>query len=103
MTTIFDLDDDDTLSDRLSLKELAEKKQYIEDAKKTIYQKILKKIHNRIRKSDGLCGYVVPETLLGVVHYNQLECVEYIMKSLNKDGFYVRYTHPSFLLICWVI
>jgi hypothetical protein len=88
----------DELNNNIKLKE---KKQNM------IYDEILKKCHHKIRKTSettttGYCFYIIPEYLYGFPLYNFKSCVMYIFKTLTKNGFEVKYTHPNLLYISWL-
>lgn len=92
---------------KLSLDELYEKKQ--KRALKVLhaYNTILTRIHNRIklvsrqRINEQFCWFVVPQMMLGVTDFNSSDCVVYLIKQLEDNGFKVVYTHPNLLLISW--
>ena len=71
------------------------------------YNKILVRIHNKIKYvskqliNDQCCWYVVPEMMLGIPKYNHKDCTAYVIQKLRENGFIVRYTHPNLLFICW--
>lgn len=72
-----------------------------------IYNKLLIKIHvkiktaSRLRNNDNFCSYVMPEVLIGYPNYNFEECLVFIIDRLQNDGFLTRYIHPNLLLISW--
>lgn len=72
-----------------------------------IYEKILEKIHKRIKvtarqqEKEQYCFYAVPEFLLGIPTYNVTMCIEYIIEKLFENGFHVKYTHPNLIFISW--
>lgn len=72
-----------------------------------IYNKLLIKMHSkikiasRLRNSDNFCSYIMPEVLIGYPNYNLSDCLVYIMDRLQKDGFLTRYIHPNLLFISW--
>lgn len=92
---------------KLSLDELYEKKQ--KRALKVLhaYNTILTRIHNRIklvsrqRINEQFCWFVVPQMMFGVTDFNSSDCVVYLIKQLEDNGFKVVYTHPNLLLISW--
>jgi len=67
----------------------------------------MERIHNRIKMTSRVQGgqtftmYLVPEVMLGQPLYNVEQCISYVVTSLTKNGFHVRYTHPNLLLISW--
>jgi len=78
-----------------------------EDKQNKIYDEILKKCHHKIKKTsetstEGFCFYVIPEYIYGFPLYNYKGCVIYLFKTLSKNGFEVKYTHPNLLFISWI-
>jgi hypothetical protein len=72
-----------------------------------IYNKLLIKVHNRIktasrmRNSENFCHFIMPEILVGYPNYKLSDCLVFIMDCLQKDGFLTRYVHPNLLFISW--
>lgn len=72
-----------------------------------IYNKVLKRVHIRIKHTANLnkgrteCIYLVPDFMLGVPTYNIKDCVVFVITSLCRNGFKVKYTHPNLLHISW--
>lgn len=107
METIFSFKDEDSNIGKINLDDLYEanhKKNLDEIA---IYNKILNRIHLRIkttsrqRNNTHCCWYIIPEILLGVSNYNNSTCITYIINKLNENGFETIYTHPNLLFISW--
>ena len=78
-----------------------------ETQKNLIYDNILKKCHHKIKKtseasSHGHCFYIIPEYIYGYPLYNFKACIIYLFKTLIKNGFDVKYTHPNLLYISWI-
>tara|TARA_Y100001958_G_C21236339_1_gene562859 strand:- start:1364 stop:1795 length:432 start_codon:yes stop_codon:yes gene_type:complete len=72
------------------------------------YQKfddILRKLHNRIRyhakNEKTFCFFQIPEFIIGVPLYNIDDLKEYLIKSLQKDGFEYMYIDPNWLFVTW--
>ena len=92
---------------RLNIDELYETKQRIDLQKVNIFNKLLEKIHQRIkvasrqRNNNEFCYYVMPEVLVGYPNYNFDECLLYIISCLESDGFLTKYMHPNLILISW--
>lgn len=107
MDNIFTLRDADSGGGSMDLDELYERKQVMDEKKLSIYNKILERVHNRIRLTsrqrvdEQFCWYVVPEILVGVAHYDHTECTKHILNQLRTNGFEVAYTHPNLLLVSW--
>lgn len=107
MNSIFELDKFQDCSNRLDLDELYEKKQQYDKQQLENYNKMLAKIHTRIKMisrqnvNQQYCWYVIPETIIGVPRYNQASCIAYVVDQLKSNGFSVRYIHPNTIYICW--
>ena len=90
---------------KLDLNELQAPLKEKEKIKMDIYDKVLKRIHNRIkmvsRQPATFCMFVIPEFVLGIPTYNFLECKNYIITSLRDNGLAVNYTEPNLLYISW--
>ena len=92
---------------RLNIDELYENKQKSDLQKVNIFNKLLEKIHNKIKlasrqsKNNEFCYYVMPEVLIGYPNYNYEECLYYIVSCLQNDGFLTKYIHPNLILISW--
>lgn len=107
MDTIFTLGDDNNDNIKLNLDELYERKKISDLNTLKIYNKILTRIHNkikhlsRIHHNDQHCWYVIPEVIIGVPKYDHSSCTAYIIDKLEDNGFTIRYTHPNLLFISW--
>jgi hypothetical protein len=92
---------------RLNIDELYETKQKSDLQKVNIFNKLLEKIHYKIkvasrqRTNNEFCYYVMPEVLIGYPNYNFDECLLYIVSCLQSDGFLTKYIHPNLILISW--
>ncbi len=105
---IFNLTDDDEVVDKLNLDDLFEKKREIAENKLQLYNKILNRIHERIKLTsrqnlgkEQFCWYLIPEMMIGVSRYDVEECTNYILRKLRENNFQIRYTHPNLLFISW--
>jgi hypothetical protein len=105
---IFTLSDENDLTDKISLDDLFEKKREIAESKLTLYNKILNRIHNKIkltsnqnRGKEQFIWYLIPEIMIGVSRYDVAECTGYILRKLRENDFVVRYTHPNLIFISW--
>ena len=107
MANIFTLENNKDFSEKINMDELYEYKQKNDLNKLALFQKILNRVHVRIKtiskqnKFDRICWYIVPEVIIGVPKYDQAACIAYVMDKLNVNGFKVRYFHPNALLISW--
>jgi len=99
-----DLDDNNT---KINLDDLYEQKRVSDLAKLNIYNKLLNRIHTRIRttsrqkNTNNICWFVIPEVMIGAPKYDRTECIPYLADKLKENGFIVRYTHPNLLFISW--
>lgn len=99
------IDEDESL--KLNLDELYNKKQQQDLNVLNNYNKILQRIHNKIKYvsknivNDNCCWYLMPEMVIGVPKYDYKDCTAYIIDKLRTNGFIVRYTHPNLLFISW--
>ena len=105
---IFTLSDENDLTDKINLDDLFEKKREIAENKLQLYNKILNRIHSKIkmtsRQNQGkeqFCWYLIPEMMIGVSRYNVAECTGYILRKLRENNFMVRYTNPNLIFISW--
>jgi len=93
--------------EKINLDELYEKKKEQDKNKLFTYNKILTRIHEKIKLTSRqkccqqFCWFVVPEIILGVANYDHAGCIAYLVDKLQENKFMVRYTHPNLLLISW--
>ena len=108
MANIFTLENIENFSEKLNIDELYEKKHQHDLNKLSLFNKILNRIHVRIRTTsrqrldEQFCWFVVPEIIIGVPKYDQGACVAYLLDRLKDNGFNVRYIHPNTLFISWL-
>ena len=107
MANIFTLDNNSDFSEKLNIDDLYEKKKQYDLNKLALYNKILNRIHVRIKTTskqridEQFCWYLVPEIIIGVPKFNQADCIAYLLEKLNDNGFQVKYIHPNTIFICW--
>ena len=108
MSNIFTLENIEDFSEKINMDELYEKKRQSDLNKLALFNKILNRIHVRIktvsrqRKDEQFCWFVVPELIIGVPKYDQAACIAYLIDKLKGNGFNVRYIHPNTLFISWL-
>ena len=108
MANIFTLENLEDFSEKLNIDELYEKKRQNDLNKLSLFNKILNRIHVRIRTvsrqrtDEQFCWFVVPEIIIGVPRYDQAACIAYLIDKLKQNGFNVRYIHPNTLFISWI-
>ena len=106
MSSIFTLENIEDFSEKLNIDELYEKKRQYDLSKLELYNKILNRIHVRIKTTsrqkmdEQFCWFVVPEMIIGVPKYDQASCIAYLMDKLKDNG--LRYIHPNTLFISWL-
>jgi hypothetical protein len=107
MTNIFNMGDMDEFTEKLNLDELYETKKQKDLNKLDLYNRILNRVHNKIkhisrqRACEQHCWFLVPEMILGVPRYDNSDCIAYLVQKLRDNGFVVKYTHPNMLFISW--
>ena len=108
MANIFTLDNIEDFSEQLNIDELYEKKRQKDLNQLALFNKILNRIHVKIKTTsrqkhdDQFCWFLVPETIIGVPKYDQAGCIAYLINKLQTNGFNVRYIHPNTLFISWM-
>ena len=107
MDIFHNLTKDDEESYKINIDELYEKKQQRDLNTLNTYNKILTRIHNKIKYiskqtiTEKFCWFVIPEVVLGVPKFDHTSCTAYIIHKLRENGFIVKYTHPNLLFISW--
>lgn len=112
MDTLFHLntqeENEEGYETKMNLDELYEKKQQRDMNTINCYNKILNRIHTRIRTTsmqqnveNQFCWFIVPEMIIGVPMFDHGACTAYLIDKLRDNGFIVRYTHPNLLFISW--
>ena len=108
MANIFTLENISDFSEKLNIDELYEKKRQYDLSKLNLFNKILNRIHVRIKTTsrqkadEHFCWFLVPEVIIGVPKYDQAGCIAYLMDKLQENKFNVRYIHPNTLFISWI-
>ena len=106
MDTIFSFDDE-IHSNKINLDELYEKKKEKDLRTLNTYNKILNRIHKKIKNvsrqnvNNQFCWYLIPEFIIGVSNYDNKLCIAYLIDQLKENGFIINYTHPNLLFISW--
>jgi len=98
---------DDNFNEKLNMDDLFNQRKKTEEHKIQIYQKILARVHSkvkttsRMRNNDRFCFFLIPEFVLGIPRYDMVNCTTYIIEKLIDNGFKIKYTHPNLLFISW--
>ena len=99
--------DDQEATGKINIDELYEKNMKRNLKQISIFNKILNRIHRRIRlstrttRNDKYIWSIVPEFIFGEPTYDQGECIAYVVHKIIDNGFHVRYIHPNTLFISW--
>jgi hypothetical protein len=99
--------DDEENTGKVNIDELYENKKTRDRKQLTIFNKILNRIHNRIRitgrnkRGDKHIWFTVPEYIFGESLYDQGDCIAYIVVKLQENGFSVKYIHPNTIFVSW--
>jgi len=107
MTNIFNLEKLEDFSEKIDIDDLYEKKKQHDLSQLALFNKILNRIHVRIKTTsrqkmnEQFCWYLIPEYIIGVPKYDQASCIAYIIDKLTSNGFLVKYIHPNTILISW--
>jgi hypothetical protein len=108
MANIFTLENVSDFSEKINIDDLYERKRQYDLNKLELYNKILNRIHVRIKTTsrqktdEQFCWFVVPEVIIGVPKYDQGSCIAYLIDKLRENGFNVKYIHPNTLFISWL-
>ena len=100
-------DDDVENVRKINLDELYDTKKEKDLQKMQVFNRILNRIHVKIKLTSrqklnsNFCWYIVPEVMLGIVNYDRVMCISYVIAKLEENDFQVRYTHPNLILISW--
>ena len=92
---------------KINLDELYDTKKEKDLQKLQVFNRILNRIHTKIKMTSrqkinsNFCWYVVPEVMLGIVNYDRVRCISYIIAKLEENDFQIRYTHPNLIFISW--
>lgn len=105
--SVFLFANEDEQLKKLNIDELYEKQKAKDLKQISIFNKILNRIHiriksvNRFGKKDKHVWFNIPEYIFGEPIYDKAECIAYIVSKLEENGFYIRYMHPNTLFISW--
>ena len=99
-------DDSDNV-DNLDIDDLYEKQQQRDLRQVSIFNKILNRIHKRIRAvgrsktRDQYIWFTIPEYIFGEPVFNKADCIAYVVAKLEANKFHIRYVHPNTLFVSW--
>ena len=98
---------DDESKGNINIDELYDKQQQRDLRQVSIFNKILNRIHKRIKATgrskmkDQYIWFTIPEYIFGEPVYNKAECIAYIIAKLEANKFHIRYVHPNTLYVSW--
>ena len=98
---------DEEATGKLNIDDLYEKNLKRDLKQLSIFNKILNRIHNRIKTTaknklnDKHIWFIIPEFIFGEPTYSQSDCIAYIVNKIVDNGFYAKYIHPNTLFISW--
>jgi hypothetical protein len=99
--------DDEETTGKVNIDELYEKKKDRDQKQLSIFNKLLNRIHTRIKvtgrnkQNDRHIWFAVPEYIFGEPVYDKGDCIAYLVHKLHDNGFLVKYIHPHTLFISW--
>jgi hypothetical protein len=94
-------------NDTIDLESLYEAKKTRQENELKVYNKLLSRIHNRIKitarkpKAPKYLFFPVPHIMLGEINYDLADCIIFLMECLQENGFDVKYTKPNVIFISW--
>ena len=98
---------ENNFNEKLNLDDLYKQKKITQEHKIKIYQRVLARVHSKIKTTSRMRGsakctfFLLPEFILGTPRYDMSECTSYVMEKLIDNGFMIKYTHPNLLFISW--
>lgn len=99
--------DDSDKVENVNIDDLYEKRQQRDLRQVSIFNKILNRIHKRIKvtgrnkTSEQHIWFTIPEYIFGEPVYNKADCIAYIIAKLEANKFHIRYIHPNTLFVSW--
>lgn len=107
MSCILYHDDKEATEDKINIDDLYEKKQRQDQKQLSIFNKILNRVHEKIKITarkqvkEKWIWCLIPEFIFGQPLYDQGECIGYVVHKLETNGFQCRYVHPNALYVSW--
>lgn len=106
MSMFLHINDEETVG-KVNIDDLYENKKKRDLKQLSIFNKILNRIHNRIKltgrnkRGDTHIWFNVPEYIFGEPVYDKGDCIAYLVHKLQSNGFHVKYMHPNTLFVSW--
>jgi hypothetical protein len=90
---------------KLNIYELHDEINKKKEKRSRSFDKVLEICHQKVinasKKELVKVFFDVPEFVIGLPVYDLSECIRYIVKSLEENGFLVQYFFPKLLYISW--
>jgi len=99
--------DDSDKIENVNIDELYEKRQQRDLRQVSIFNKILNRIHKRIKvtgrnkTNEQHIWFTIPEYIFGEPVYDKADCIAYIIAKLEANKFHIRYIHPNTIFVSW--
>lgn len=99
--------DDSDKIENVNIDDLYEKRQQRDLRQVSIFNKILNRIHKRIKvtgrnkSNEQHIWFTIPEYIFGEPVYNKADCIAYVIAKLEANKFHIRYIHPNTLFVSW--
>jgi hypothetical protein len=99
--------DDSDKIENVNIDDLYEKRQQRDLRQVSIFNKILNRIHKRIKvtgrnkTNEQHIWFTIPEYIFGEPVYNKADCIAYIIAKLEANKFHIRYIHPNTIFVSW--
>jgi len=93
------------MNTRLNILEIQRTIQEKKQKRYETFEKIIEMCNRRIRdaadKERLRTFIIIPEFIVGSPMFNMNECLEFVITSFKKNGFFVRYYFPKMLYMSW--
>jgi hypothetical protein len=106
--SVFLFADDQDAAGKVNIDELYERNHRRNIKQISIFNKILNRIHNRIKvtaankfNDDKHIWYSIPAFIFGEPVYDQSSCIAFVITKLEENGFHIKYVHPGTLFVSW--
>ena len=84
---------------------LNKKRDQLRNKKINYYKKVLQKCYKKIKitadKPKSSCYFIIPTFTIGIPLYDLNDCIIYIKRTLEKQGFLTLFFKPNALFISW--
>jgi len=83
----------DKFSEKINMDELYQRKNEIEQNRTKTYQKILSRVHTKIKvtsrqkTTEQFCFFIIPEFIIGLPRYDSATCTAYVIDNFWRMVF----------------